>query len=29
MGEGEDVNSAYVKHGADYVRDKMGMGFDD
>jgi DNA primase len=29
MGEGEDVNSAYVKHGADYVREKMGMGFDD
>ena len=29
MGEGEDVNSAYVKHGAEYVREKMGMGFDD
>jgi len=25
MEDGEDVNSAYVKHGADYIREKMGL----
>ena len=25
MGDGEDVNSSYVKYGADYIRDKMGL----
>lgn len=29
MDEGEDVNSLYVKHGADYIRAKMGLGLDD
>jgi DNA primase len=29
MDEGEDVNSLYVKHGADYIRQKMGLGIDD
>ena len=29
MDEGEDVNSLYVKHGADYIRKKMGLGIDD
>jgi len=23
--DGEDVNSAYVKYGADYIRDKAGL----
>jgi 5S rRNA maturation endonuclease (ribonuclease M5) len=25
MEDGEDVNSSYVKHGADYIRQKMGL----
>ena len=25
MGDGEDVNSAYVKYGADYIRDRAGL----
>jgi DNA primase len=25
MEDGEDVNSAYVKHGANYIREKMGL----
>jgi len=25
MGDGEDVNSAYVKYGADYIREKAGL----
>jgi len=25
MPDGEDVNSIYVKHGADYIRDKIGL----
>ena len=25
MEDGEDVNSAYVKHGADYIKEKMGL----
>lgn len=25
MPDGEDVNSCYVKYGADYIRDKMGL----
>jgi DNA primase len=29
MPDGEDVNSVYVKHGADFIRDKMGLGLDD
>ena len=29
MDEGEDVNSLYVKHGADYIRGKMGLGLSD
>lgn len=29
MDEGEDVNSLYVKHGAEYIRAKMGLGLDD
>ncbi len=29
MDEGEDVNSLYVKHGAEYIRQKMGLGLDD
>jgi DNA primase len=29
MDEGEDVNSLYVKHGADYIRQKMGLGLID
>ena len=29
MEDGEDVNSTYVKHGADYIREKMGLGFDE
>ena len=29
MGDGEDVNSSYVKHGAEYIRQKMGLGLDD
>jgi DNA primase len=29
MDEGEDVNSLYVRHGADYIRKKMGLGIDD
>ena len=29
MPDGEDVNSVYVKYGADAVREKMGLGLDD
>ena len=29
MGDGEDVNSTYVKHGADAIREKMGLSFDE
>ena len=29
MDEGEDVNSLYVKHGAEYIRAKMGLGLND
>jgi len=29
MDEGEDVNSLYVKHGAEYIREKMGLGLND
>ena len=29
MDDGEDVNSLYVKHGADYIRQKMGLGLED
>jgi DNA primase len=29
MPDGEDVNSVYVKHGADFIRNKMGLGLDD
>jgi DNA primase len=29
MDEGEDVNSLYVKHGAEYIRQKMGLGLED
>ena len=29
MPDGEDVNSVYVKFGADAVREKMGLGLDD
>ena len=25
MEDGEDVNSSYVKHGADYIRERMGL----
>ena len=25
MPDGEDVNSVYVKHGSEYIREKMGM----
>jgi DNA primase len=25
MGDGEDVNSAYVKYGADYIRERAGL----
>ena len=25
FGEGEDVNSAYIKYGADYIREKAGL----
>lgn len=25
MPDGEDVNSVYVKHGADFIRDRMGL----
>ena len=28
MPDGEDVNSIYVKHGADYIRDKIGLNSD-
>lgn len=28
MGDGEDVNSCYVKYGADYIREKMGLNVD-
>lgn len=28
FGEGEDANSIFVKHGADYIREKMGMDND-
>ena len=29
MPDGEDVNSVYVKFGAEYIREKMGLGLDD
>lgn len=29
MEDGEDVNSTYVKHGADIIKEKMGLGFDE
>ena len=29
MPDGEDVNSVYVKHGADSIREKMGLSLDD
>jgi hypothetical protein len=29
MPDGEDVNSVYVKYGADAIREKMGLGLDD
>ena len=25
LGDGEDVNSAYTKHGAEFIKEKMGM----
>ena len=25
LGDGEDVNSTYTKHGADYIKEKMGL----
>lgn len=28
FGEGEDANSVFVKYGADYIRDKMGLNND-
>ena len=28
FGEGEDVNSTYIKHGAEYIRNKMGLNID-
>jgi DNA primase len=28
MPDGEDVNSVYVKYGADAIRDKMGLSTD-
>jgi DNA primase len=29
MPDGEDVNSCFVKYGADYIRDKMGLTTDE
>ena len=29
MPDGEDVNSVYVRYGADAIREKMGLGLDD
>ena len=29
MPDGEDVNSIYVKHGADYIRNKIGLNSDE
>jgi DNA primase len=29
MPDGEDVNSVYVKHGAEAIREKMGLSIDD
>lgn len=29
LGDNEDANSAFVKFGADYIRDKMGLTLDD
>jgi DNA primase len=29
MPDGEDVNSVYVQHGADFIRERMGLGLDD
>jgi DNA primase len=29
MPDGEDVNSVYVQHGAEFIRDKMGLGLED
>ena len=29
MPDGEDVNSVYVQHGAEFIREKMGLGLDD
>jgi DNA primase len=28
FGDGEDVNSVYIKHGAQYIREKMGLNVD-
>jgi DNA primase len=28
FGDGEDVNSIYIRHGADYIREKMGLNSD-
>jgi DNA primase len=28
FGDGEDVNSVYIRHGADYIREKMGLNSD-
>ena len=29
LGEGEDVNSAYIKHGAEFIKEKMGLTLDE
>jgi DNA primase len=29
LGDNEDANSAFVKFGAEYIRDKMGLSTDD
>ena len=29
MPDGEDVNSVYVRHGAEFIREKMGLGLND